>query len=70
MATQLLIAEDIDGTPIHLGTNLPRLTLVATLLIVKDAPEIIIVKDPPDTTTRNATHTDLAGNRNILEEHI
>ena len=70
LTAQLLIAGDIVGTTLHPGTNLPRLTMATILPIEKDVLEIIIVKAPPVTTTRDVTHTDITGESYILAEHI
>jgi hypothetical protein len=71
LATRTLIAEDITETPPHLGIKLHRLTMVAIPLIVKAVLVITtIVKDPPDTTIRDETHTDRAGDPYLHQEHI
>jgi hypothetical protein len=70
LTAQLLIAGDIVGTTLHPGTNLPRLIMATILPIEKDVLEIIIVKAPPVTTTRDVTHTDITGESYILAEHI
>jgi hypothetical protein len=44
--------------------------MAAILPIEKDVLEIIIVKAPPVTTTRDVTHTDITGESYILAEHI